>query len=357
MTEATQQDLLWLDAAARYATPFLGTTGDNPCAVALVVDPQRQTLIARAVTARGGRPHADAQALENAGFEAAGATLYVTLEPGHLWGRTPPSTDAIVRSGVMRVVIGVLDPDPRIAGAGIKYLQSAGIDVVLAKHTPSAALHAGHLRRHIKARPYVTAMLVVSPEDKVVSPATGLARGWIDLQRTRSDAVLIGAASARNDREQLAVALPGLAARTPLRIVLAGAGGVDRSIRLIGGFSGYRTAVVAENDAQVDAPVSVQVMRVKGSRGRPDLAASLGVLAQKGIQNLLVEPGPRLAAALLFAGLIDSFGLISTTSGQNAGPLASSNGKIVDVIRAAGLVETHRQSHGTDTLTIFRRPG
>ena len=357
MTLATAEDLRWLDAAARYATPFLGTTGDNPCAAALVVEPHRQFLIARAVTARGGRPHAEALALESAGLNAAGATLYVTLEPGHLWGRTPPSADAIVRSGIMRVVIGVLDPDPRIAGAGIKSLQSAGIEVVLANHAASAVLHAGHLRRHSKARPHVTAMLVVSPADKVISPAAGQARGWIDLQRSRSDAVLIGAASARNDRGDLVVAMPGMARRTPLRIVLAGAGGVDRSLKLVGGFSGYRTAVIAENDAPVDAPISVQVMRVKGSRGRPDLAASLGALAQKGIQNLLVEPGPRLAAAMLFAGLIDSFGLISTTADQNAGPVASSSGRIIDVIRAAGLVESSSQSDGTSALTFFRRPG
>ena len=356
MTQATTEDLRWLDAAVRYATPFQGTTGDNPCAAALIVEPRTQTLIARAVTARGGRPHPEAMALESAGFDAAGATLYVTLEPCHHWGRTPPCADAIVRSGVMRVVIGVADPDPRTARAGIERLESAGIEVVLASHAPSAALHAGHLRHRVKGRPYVTAMLVVSPDDRIVSPPTGLARDWVDMQRSRSNAIMVGAASARNQRGQLAVTVPGLAARTPLRVVLAGADGVDRSVNLIGGFSGYRTAVIAENDASVDAPVSVEVLRVRGSRGRPDLAASLGALASKGIQNLLVEPGPRLAAALLFAGLVDSFGLATTSAAQGLGPAASSNGRMVDLIRAAGLVESARQTHGSDTLTLFRRP-
>ncbi len=355
MTHASAEDLRWLDAATRYATPFLGTTGDNPCAAALVVDPNSQTLIARAVTARGGRPHPEALALDRAGFDAAGATLYVTLEPCHHWGRTPPCVDAIVRSGVMRVVIGVADPDPRTARAGIERLESAGIEVLIAHHAASAALHAGHLRRHIKARPYVTAMLVVTPDDHIVTAPEGMARAWLDLQRSRSNAVLIGAASARRQQEQLAVAIPGLAMRTPLRVVLAGAEAVDRSVNLIGRFSGYRTAIIAENDASVDAPVSVEVLRVKGSRGRPDLAASLGALAKKGIQNLLVEPGARLTAALLFAGLVDSFGLVTTTAASGSGPVASSNGKIADLIQAAGLVGTARQTHGTDTLTFFRR--
>src|SRR5690606_2060122 len=102
----TADDRRWLDAAARYATPFAGTTGDSPTVAALVVAPHNQTLIARAVTAKNGRPHAETLAIEAAGFDAAGCTLYLTLEPCHHWGRTPPCVDAIIRAGIMRVVIG-----------------------------------------------------------------------------------------------------------------------------------------------------------------------------------------------------------------------------------------------------------
>ena len=356
MNQATAEDLRWLDAAVRFAAPFMGTTGDNPCAAALVVNPASQTLLARAVTGRGGRPHPEAVALDRAGFDAAGATLYVTLEPCHHWGRTPPCADAIVRSGVMRVVIGVADPDPRTAKEGVERLETAGIDVVMAQHAGSAALHAGHLRHRTKARPYVTAMLAVSPDDRMVEPHSGMARDWFDLQRSRSNAVLVGAASARGQQRQLSVDMPGLAARTPLRVVLAGADGLDRSVLLVGGFSGYRTAIIAETAAAIEAPVSVDVLRVKGSRGRPDLAASLEALARKGVQDLLVEPGPRLAAALLLAGLIDCFGLISTTAPTSVGPPASHNGRIADLIKASGLIETARQTDRADTLTFFRRP-
>ena len=356
MTAATPEDLRWLDAAVRYATPFLGTTGDTPSTAALVVDIRNDTLVARAVTARNGRPHAEAQALERAGFEAAGCTLYVTIEPCHHWGRTPPCVDGIVRSGVMRVVIGIADPDPRTAGESVKRLESAGIEVILANHAPSAALHAGHLHRHRDGRPFVTAMLAVSPDDRIVTPAAGPAADWLDLQRARSDAVLVGAATARGTDPQLIVRISGLESRTPLRVVLAGAKGVDRRLNVIGGFSGYRTAIIAETTVPVDAPVSVEILRVAGTKGRPDLAAALGALAGKGIQNLLVEPGPRLAAALLEADLIDCFALITTSSGATDGPPASPDGRIASLLDAAGLVAGAPQTLGADTLTLFRRP-
>ena len=354
MTQPSDEDLRWLDAAVRFATPFLGTTGDAPCAAALVVAPLDQTLIARAVTARNGSPHAEALALGSAGFDAAGATLYVTLEPCHHWGRTPPCVDAIVRAGIMRVVIGVADP--HAAGKGVERLESAGVEVVVAGHPPSAMLHAGYISRRNRARPHVTAIMAVSPDDKVVTAVTGAARDWLDMLRARCNAILIGAATARHIQGQLAVALAGLAARTPLRIVLAGAEGVDRSLNLVGGFSGYRTAIIAENSVRVEAPVSVEVMRVAGEDGHADLAASLEMLAEKGIQNLLVETGPRLSAALLKAGLIDCFALIRTSASGSEGSSASGSGKIAEEIVSAGLVESEGQSAGSDTLTFYRRP-
>ena len=363
MTDIAAEDLRWLDAAARYAVPFLGTTGDSPTVAALLVSPQDQRLVARAVTARTGRPHAEALAIEAAGFEAAGCTLYVTLEPCHHWGRTPPCVDAIIRAGIMRVVIGAADPDPRTAGSSIAQLISAGVETVVADHAPSKALHAGHILRHREERPFVTAALVVSADDKIALKGEGRAAPsgptgeWLDLQRSRSDAVLIGGATARIDNPELIVRLPGLAARTPLRVVLAGAKGVDRKVNLIGGFSGHRTAIIAESDAPVDAPISVHTMRVAGSKGRPDIRAALKALSHKGIQNLLVEPGQRLTAALLKADLIDRFALIRTgrTIGAN-GLAASRNGGIEDVLAAAGLVPGERVPLGDDALILYERP-
>lgn len=364
MSDLSAADRHWLDAAARYATSFLGTTADAPTSAALVVNPHDQVLLARAVAGKGGRPHAEAQAIAAAGFEAAGSTLYVTLEPCHHWGRTPPCVDAIIRGGIMRVVIGAGDPDPLVAGSSIAQLKSAGVETVLAQHGPSLSLHAGHILRHTADRPLVTAMVTVSQNDMIARKGEGrvvatgsTARRWIDIQRTRNNAVLVGAATARQDDPSLVVTLPGLTARTPLRVVLAGAGGAGRDINLVGGFSGYRTAVIAQTDAPVDAPVSVETIRVTGHDGRPDLDNALAALAGRGVQNLLVEPGQRLLAGLLEADLVDRLALLRTPMDVGEGGIpASPDGAIVDLLAAAGLIETGRQRLGDDVLVIYERP-
>lgn len=361
MTDLTSDDGRWLDAAARYAAPFVGTTADNPTVGALIVDPSSQTLIARAVTGRGGRPHAAAEVLARAGFEAAGCTLYLTLEPCHHWGRTPPCVDAIIRSGVMRVVIGTTDPDPRTAGGSVAQLASAGIEAVIADHTPSKALHAGHIRRQTTGRPFVTAVLVASA-DGVIGKGRGVVGGtaaqdFIQILRARSDAILVGAASARSDDPILTVTMPGLPHRSPLRVVLAGASGADASMNLIGSFSGHRTAIIAETSASIDAPVSIETIRVSGHDGRPDIDAAMAALGERRIQNLLVEPGQRLTAALLEGGHIDRFALIETAQTINEpGSAIEVSGSVADQFRAAGLVELDRRKLGDDTLTLFGRP-
>lgn len=364
MTGLSAEDRRWLDVAVRYAMPFLGTTADAPAVAALIVDPHSQTLVARAVTAKGGRPHAEAEAIARAGFQAAGCTLYVTLEPCHHWGRTPPCVDAIIRAGIMRVVIGAVDPDPGAAGGSIAQLESAGVEAVQARHAPSQALHAGHALRHSAGRPFVTAVLAVSADGMIgrrgegrASVAGPEARAWVELLRTRSDAILVGAATARSDDPPLTVTLPGLTGRTPLRVVLAGASGVDRKVNLVGGFSGYRTAIIAETAVSVEAPVSVEAIRVAGRAGRPDLVAALGALAARNIQNVLVESGQRLTAALLEADLVDRFALIigRHSLGADAIP-ASLDGPIAGVLDAAGLLEVDRQALGEDNLTLYERP-
>ena len=360
MNELSPEDKRWLDAAARYATPFAGTTADSPAVAALIVEPLSQTLVTRAVTGKGGRPHAEAQAIEAAGYQAAGCTLYLTLEPCYTWGRTPPCVDAIIRSGIMRVVIGA--SDPRHAGSAA-LLESAGIETIIADHAPSLALHAGHLLLQTAERPFVTVALALSSDGRIdrsdeakTSLLGAAARDWIGMLRARSDAILVGAAAAMNDPD-LTVKLPGLATRTPLRVVLSGATGVDRRMNLIGGFSGYRTAIIAEISVAVDAPVSVETIRVTGTQGRPDLKLALAALGGKGIHNLLAEPGQRLLAALLDVDLVDAVALITTPGSiGEAGLLASPDGPITDLLAAAGLVELEQQRLGPDTLVRYGRP-
>jgi diaminohydroxyphosphoribosylaminopyrimidine deaminase/5-amino-6-(5-phosphoribosylamino)uracil reductase len=354
-------DLRWLDAAARLAQTILGNTAENPASAALVVEPNTQRLVARAITGKGGRPHAEATAVQYAGFEAAGCTLYTTIEPCLHWGRMPPCADAIVRAGIMRVVIGA--KDPRTDGAAQAYLESAGIEVEIVDHAPSLALGAGNFLRHRSARPFLTAVLTVSADNKIattegsrlaVPPA---AASWAEILRSRSDAILVSSTTAGTDDPKLTVALPGLATRSPLRVVLAGRSGVDRKLNLIGGFSGYRTAIIAQSGIDVDAPVSVERLSVPGADGRPHLASALSALAEKHVQNLVAEPGQRLTAKLLEADLVDRFVLIETQETLGKEALAACvDGPVADFIEAAGLVQTHRQSLGAAILRIFERP-
>lgn len=363
MSTATAEDLRWLEAAIRLATPQQGTTADNPAIAAIVVDPFKQTVISRAVTSKGGRPHAESQAIGAAGFEAAGATLYVTLEPCRHWGRTPPCVDAIIRAGIMRVVIGMADPDPRMSGGSVAQLESAGVETVVVDHPAAKALYAGHALRHSLDRPYVSASLVVSSDNRIadadgnrVKPGVEAQR-WLEMQQLRAGALLLGAATVRAEDLTHAVTLPGLAQRTPLRVVLVGPNGIDRKVNLIGGFSGHRTAIIAESTSPVDAPVSVETLRVAGQGGHPDLAAALRALAGKGIQNLAVEPGQRLLEALIAAQLPDRLALIRTDKVLGDGGLAASaTGDLNAALSDAGLVEVSRRPLGDDELIIFERP-
>lgn len=352
---AAPEDLRWLDAAVRLANQARGTTADNPAVAALVVNPLDQALIARAVTARGGRPHAEALALEQAGFDAAGATLYVTLEPCASWGRSPPCVDAIVRSGVMRVVIGMANPDPAQRGLAEARLESAGVEVVLAHHAPSAQLHAGQARHSAVQRPFVTAVVIVARDDTLLDPPSGPARDWLDLERARADAIVMGASGARTRPAVPAIARSGLETRTPLRVVLSGASGVDRRMSLIGGFTGHRTAVIAQSDTPVDAPVSVEVLRVSGQAGRPDLGAALAALAKRGARSVLLEPGPRLLSAMLDAELVDAVSLVTLDQAGQGGPQATPDGRIADLLLAADLMPEREQGAEGAKITIYRR--
>ncbi|MDE2303452.1 MAG: bifunctional diaminohydroxyphosphoribosylaminopyrimidine deaminase/5-amino-6-(5-phosphoribosylamino)uracil reductase RibD [Sphingomonadales bacterium] len=184
-------------------------------------------VIGHGWTQPGGRPHAEAMALAAAG-DARGATLYVTLEPcAHASARGPACADLVVAAGVARVIIGVEDPDPRTAGAGLARLRAAGIAVELLALPEAAASLAGYLMRARAARPFVTLKLALSI-DGCIALADGSSR-WITGEtarahghalRARHDAILVGGGTLRADAPRLDVRLAGLETRRPARLVL-----------------------------------------------------------------------------------------------------------------------------------------
>src|SRR5690606_35372567 len=160
-----ERDRRFMAAAIRYSRRHLGLTGTNPAVGTLIVrdDGNGPVIVGRGVTALGGRPHAETQALEEAGERARGATAYVTLEPCAHHGRTPPCANALVSAGIARVVGAASDPDDRVSGRGYSILREAGLKVeenVLAD--AAAAVMAGYLIRSLRKRPEVTLKLAVS---------------------------------------------------------------------------------------------------------------------------------------------------------------------------------------------------
>src|SRR5438876_10840509 len=230
MTSA--QDARFMALALALGRRGLGRTWPNPAVGAVVA--RDSVIIGRGWTQPGGRPHAETEALRRAGAAARGATLYVWLEPCSHHGKTPPCADAIVAAGIARVVSALVDPNPEVAGAGHWRLAEAGVVVEVGVGAEEARrAHAGHIRRVQDGRPHVILKLAVSADGKAglagrkAAPISGEAvRARVHLLRATSDAVATGIGTVLADDPQLTCRLPGMAERSPVRVVL------DRRLRL-----------------------------------------------------------------------------------------------------------------------------
>lgn len=219
-------DNAWLEAAARLAARGRPISRPNPAVGAILV--RSGVVVGRGWTCAGGRPHAEAVALAQAGPLAEGATLYVTLEPcAHQSERGPSCTSLVLAARPARVVIGCEDPDPRTAGSGIAALRAAGIEVTLLAHAAARESLAGYLMRTRAARPFATLKLATSLDGRIALPdgtsrwITGeQARAHTHLERAFHDAILVGGETLRTDCPRLDVRLAGLEQRSPRRFAL-----------------------------------------------------------------------------------------------------------------------------------------
>ncbi|AEQ51158.1 bifunctional diaminohydroxyphosphoribosylaminopyrimidine deaminase/5-amino-6-(5-phosphoribosylamino)uracil reductase RibD [Pelagibacterium halotolerans] len=361
--EIMPADLRWLEAAARIAMPYRGTTAENPTVGAIVVSPDGRVL-GRGVTAAAGRPHAEPQALAMAGPNAKGATLYVTLEPCNHWGKTPPCVDAVLESGVARVVCGASDPDPRTGGQSIAKMRAAGIVVALGQNLPFIErLHEGFFSRVRRGRPFVAAKLAISRDGMIGRSDRGNvaitgedARRWTHMQRALSDAVIVGGATARLDDPKLTVRLAGLEGRAPLRVVISGRSGLPSDLNLLVTTALQPTAIIAENSCVDSFSQGAEIIGVAGTDGRPDMEAALQALAARGIGSVFVEGGAGLNDSLLDAGLIDRFHLLEgdVEIGANGVP-ATVHFSLPERLAALGFSIVERRALGCDMLTTFEK--
>jgi diaminohydroxyphosphoribosylaminopyrimidine deaminase / 5-amino-6-(5-phosphoribosylamino)uracil reductase len=303
----------------------LGNSWPNPAVGAVIVrnEPPGPVVVGRGWTQPGGRPHAEVEALARAGAAARGATIYTTLEPCSHYGKTPPCADAIIAAGVARVVSALDDPNPEIAGEGYRRLRAKGIAVVTGIGAEEARrVHAGHVRRMRDGRPHVMLKLAVSADGKAGlagrRPAiitSEPARDRVHRLRAMYDAILVGIGTALADDPELTCRLPGMIGRSPVRVVLDSALKLPLDGRLVRGAREVPlwvvtapAAAVAREDALRER--GVEVLRVDGVHGRPDLAAVLKLLSARGITRLMVEGGPTVAAAFIAADIVDEATLL-----------------------------------------------
>jgi diaminohydroxyphosphoribosylaminopyrimidine deaminase/5-amino-6-(5-phosphoribosylamino)uracil reductase len=301
-----------------------GNTAPNPNVGCVIV--KDEVVVGRGWTQPGGRPHAEAMALAEAGEQARGATVYVTLEPCcHASGRGPACADLLVEAGVARIVAALVDPDGRIAGGGFGRLAKAGIDVGICPGAAEAARSmAGFLTRVRLGRPYITLKLAMSLDGKIALPSgesrwiTGEdARAHVHLERARSDMILVGRGTFERDRPKLDVRLPGLEGRSPRRALLTRGEGVEGWIRL----------------------------------GAPE-----EVYALHDVNDLLVEGGSATASAFLAADLVDRMLIYRA-------PILIGEGKSsVGYIGLTDLADAHRRWKladtrmlGVDRLEVYER--
>ena len=346
----------------------LGRTWPNPAVGAVVV--KDGVIVGRGWTQAGGRPHAEPEALRRAGEAARGATLYVTLEPCSHFGKSPPCADAIIAAGISRVVAAIEDPNPEVAGNGFAKLRAAGILVDVGLFAAEAAHdHAGHIRRIRDKRPHVILKLAVSSDDKIAASGgkpvaiTGeAARTRVHLLRAESDAILVGIGTVLADDPLLTCRLPGMEARSPVRLVL------DRSLRIPGNSRLVHSAretplwVMTSELAEAAAVMKLgaagaQVIRVAPTAAAGlDLPAVLHALAERGITRLMVEGGSRMASSFVAAGLVDEIWLLRGSEAIGAGGALAMDALPLGAITQSPAFKVRAsETLGKDTLTIYER--
>ena len=364
---AQDLDVRSMRAALALARRGLGTVWPNPAVGCVLVKQGR--VVGRGWTQPGGRPHGETEALRRAGEDARGATAYVSLEPCCHWGQTPPCVDTLIAAGVRRVVVPLEDPDPRVAGGGLHRLKAAGLDVETGLCAAEAAeVNAGFFSRLRLGRPLVTLKLGTTLDGRIATASgesqwiTGPpARERAHALRAVHDAIMVGTGTALADDPQLTCRLPGLAHRSPVRVVIDRHLRMPPTMQLVASAREVPTWVLTSLSAdplrrQALADGDVTLIEIEGdSNADIDLATALATLGERGITRLLVEGGGRLAAALVRARLVDRLVWVHAPLliGNDGVPAIADLG--LEVLADAPHFERlSAEVVGDDVLTVFR---
>jgi diaminohydroxyphosphoribosylaminopyrimidine deaminase/5-amino-6-(5-phosphoribosylamino)uracil reductase len=316
--------------ALRLAAKGAGRTSPDPLVGAVLV--KDGEVIAEGWHQRAGEPHAEAIALRRAGGAARGATLFVNFEPCIHQGPTPPCAPAIIAAGVARVVAGMRDPDPRVDGRGLKALRDAGIETESGVLEAEARrLNEGFASRVVHGRPFVLLTLATTVDGRVGVPGRRHLSGKsaqkeVHRLRDRYDAVMVGVGTVLADDPELTVS--EVRGRDPLRVVLDAEARTPPTAKVVRTVDPQRTIVFVARDADQrrtkrlrDAGVLIATL----PRSEPDgldAAAGLRWLAEHGVNTVLSEGGPHVAASLLREELVDRVLFFVTPTAGGTGKVA-----------------------------------
>lgn len=324
-----------MQIALALAERGLGDVWPNPAVGCVIVN--EGYLVGRGWTQSGGRPHAETEALKQAGDRARGATAYVSLEPCSHHGQTPPCAEALVRAGVTKVVAATVDPDPRVSGRGLAMLRAAKIDVVEGVLKAEAdRLNAGFFLRVKEKRPLFALKVAASLDGRIALKSgeskwiTGaLARSTGHAIRARFDAVLAGSETVLKDKPTLNCRVPGYAGRPKTRVVLDRRGRAGNIL------------------SAADGPVMVLTS---------ELADAAKNMAEKGLTRVLIEGGGAVAASFLKAGLVDEIYWFSAPSvfGGESVPAIGTLG-LDQLPQAAQFRVRDTMTLGDDRLTLLTK--
>jgi diaminohydroxyphosphoribosylaminopyrimidine deaminase/5-amino-6-(5-phosphoribosylamino)uracil reductase len=303
-----------MSEALELAARARGRTSPNPMVGAVVVRDGR--VVGRGWHHRAGEAHAEVLALNEAGERARGAALILNLEPCSHFGRTPPCAPFVAESGVAEVYVAMEDPNPLVAGEGIRLLRERGIQVYVGLMEADARrLNEAFAKRVTTGLPFVELKVAMSLDGKIATSTgrsqwiTGeVARRWVHQRRDRADAVLIGAQTLRADNPQLTVRPAPADGRQPLRCVVTASGNLPQDAALLE--PDAETLIFHPEGVRLPPPWAGHGCAIAQSGGHEpaeglELKLVLENLAQRGVNDVLVEGGARLNAGLLQAGLVD----------------------------------------------------
>lgn len=314
MSQQTR-DEKYMRLALRLAGKAQGRTSPNPLVGAIVVNDN--IVISRGYHQKAGGPHAEAIALKKAGAAAKGATLYVTLEPcSHTDKRTPPCCPLVIQSGVKRVVVAMIDPNPRVSGKGLRALRKAGIEVETGVLEAEArTLNEAFIKHITTGLPFVTLKLAQTLDGKIAT-ASGESK-WITGEEAReegrrlrnsNDAILVGINTVLKDDPALTTRIAG--GRDPIRVIVDTRARIPLHATVLTQKSSARTIVaigkcVSEQKIKKLQACGAEVLMVKTMQGRVDLRDVMQKLGKRDILSVLIEGGAEINASALKSGIVD----------------------------------------------------